>query len=280
LEDLKEYLEKIDIPLPERLFPSLSSDDFTSPENIFRQEGDGWYVCFAGKGFRFKNITGFKYIHLLLDRPNQLLYASDLVNMKIHPSAMPATDGSEETRESIDKMAKTKFSPEEEENEEEGWREDEVQDGKQDKKYDEDLASMQSCKGKKAGTLLNREGLRVSSSIDRNYRIIDSQTKDIYRFRLQQIEEQLEGGNNPEVSLALKEEKARLEEEVNRFARTVSSGSDEKARKNVSEACRRAYKEIGKHNPSLQGYLRRHIKLGNGCMYQPDPSHPISWILV
>ena len=245
LEDLKGYLDDLKLPSPSRLFPSLASGEFISPDNVFRKDGDGWYICFAGKGFRLRNLTGLEYLWQLLGAPNQPIHASSLATMKIDPLAISATDGSEKTRESINKMAMGR------------------------------LTSSDEPPGR---TPLDKENLTDSSSIDRNYTgRTDTQTKNKFKLRLRQVEEQLRECNNPEDRLVLKEEKKDLYKTVNPFARPISSESDQKSRKSISNAIRRVYEKIGGPNPELKTYLERHIKLGNICYYHPDVSNPIFW---
>lgn len=237
LEDLKKYLENIKLLLPERLFSQIGPDEIISPDNIFRPKGSNWEISFEDKRFFLNDSIGLKYIHMLLSHPNQGFSSSTLVNIKVNPSVLAATDGSESTQETIQKMARGRLGRDEE------------------------------------------EGLKASLSFDRNYKNIDKENKEIYQLRIQEIEEELESCNVPDRCLELEGEKKFLKKEINQFARPISSRSDDKSRKAVSNAIKRAYKEIGKHGSNLEQYLRRHIKLGGTCTYQPETSRPILWIL-
>jgi non-specific serine/threonine protein kinase len=61
-------------------------------------------------------------------------------------------------------------------------------------------------------------------------------------------------------------------------SRTTASPT-ERARLNVTRAIRTAVQKIGAHNRPLADHLRRSVKTGLFCAYDPDPQARIEWEL-
>jgi tetratricopeptide (TPR) repeat protein len=117
--------------------------------------------------------------------------------------------------------------------------------------------------------------------------VLDAQAKAAYRERLAELEAELEEAerfHDPE-----RVERARTEREA--IARELAAamglgGRDrqavsaaERARSNVSRAIRSAVRRLGEADPALAEHLRRCVRTGTFCVYDPPPGEHPAWEL-
>jgi tetratricopeptide (TPR) repeat protein len=116
---------------------------------------------------------------------------------------------------------------------------------------------------------------------------IDEQARDAYRRRLAEIEDDIaEATAHNDLARAELAGRDRdfLVAELSRAVglggrmRTVG-GSAERARTSVFRAIRYAIERIAQAEPTLAAHLRRSIRTGTMCCYQPDPLAPMRWEL-
>jgi hypothetical protein len=62
-------------------------------------------------------------------------------------------------------------------------------------------------------------------------------------------------------------------------AGAADSAAEERARLNVTRALRLAIRKIGEVEPLLRRDLEANLKTGRTCRYEPDPQHPVRWLL-
>jgi len=62
-------------------------------------------------------------------------------------------------------------------------------------------------------------------------------------------------------------------------AGTEPANGAERARVNVTKALRGAIRRIAQHDPDLGDHLRRRVRTGASCSYQPDPAGSVTWTL-
>jgi DNA-binding PadR family transcriptional regulator len=115
--------------------------------------------------------------------------------------------------------------------------------------------------------------------------ILDERAKTEYRYRLRDLESELDEADNWNDS----ERAARLRGEIDFLARELGAavglgGRDrraasaaERARVNVTRAIGAALERITEHSPTLGRHLRVTIRTGTFCAYQPDPRVPVTW---
>lgn len=71
--------------------------------------------------------------------------------------------------------------------------------------------------------------------------------------------------------------RAELEQLAGRLEGDVHTPPAERARVNVTRALRAALRRIEGHEPELGHILKRSIRTGSSCVYQPDPDAPLHW---
>jgi tetratricopeptide (TPR) repeat protein len=115
--------------------------------------------------------------------------------------------------------------------------------------------------------------------------MLDAQAKDMYRRRLQEIDEDIEEAEvngDAERAAQGKVERDFLGRELGRAVglggrdRRASSAS-ERARASVTRAIRQAMTRIQEHHPTLGDHLDRTIRTGTTCEYLPDPRVVTAW---
>ena len=117
--------------------------------------------------------------------------------------------------------------------------------------------------------------------------VLDRRAEAQYRRRLEDLEDQLdEAEANRDVGRAgaAREEIRSLESELSRGfglggrGRRACSAS-ERARQSVGIAVRRTISRITREHPSLAEHLRRSVRTGMFCTYDPDPRASVAWVL-
>ncbi len=117
--------------------------------------------------------------------------------------------------------------------------------------------------------------------------LLDPQARTAYKQRLEELGEELEEAqafNDAGRAERVREEIDFLTRELTRAfgigGRERRAGSNaERARINVTRAIAAALKQIGAHHPPLSEHLKKTIRTGTFCSYNPDPRVPIDWQL-
>jgi tetratricopeptide (TPR) repeat protein len=129
-------------------------------------------------------------------------------------------------------------------------------------------------------------GLAFSSGLDSGV-VLDAQSKQAYRSRLAEIDEDIEEAER----LGDGERAAQAEAErdflIHELARAVGLGgrdrrvdsASERARASVTRAVRKAMARIRQYDPALGEHLERAIRTGTWCAYLPDSRAPVRWKL-
>ncbi len=115
--------------------------------------------------------------------------------------------------------------------------------------------------------------------------LLDDRSKEVYRRRLADIDEDIEEarafGDALRVSSAEVERDFLLKElsrAVGLDGRDRRAGAaSERARAAVTRAIRNALGKISQHHTSLGEHLDRTVRTGTFCAYMPDPHSPIDW---
>ncbi len=128
--------------------------------------------------------------------------------------------------------------------------------------------------------------LTVSSLRDAG-ELLDAQAKAAYRYRLEELREELETAecfHDPDRSAKVQAEIDFLTNELS--AALGLNGRDrkaasvaERARLNVTKAIKATLNKISQNHPALGYYLSTHIKTGIFCSYMCDPIQPVVWTL-
>ncbi len=66
-------------PHSEREIAPLAEPQLTAPGNAFRCEGDTWWLAFAGRGVRLRELKGLRYLARLLATPGREFHVLELV---------------------------------------------------------------------------------------------------------------------------------------------------------------------------------------------------------
>jgi hypothetical protein len=115
--------------------------------------------------------------------------------------------------------------------------------------------------------------------------LLDAQAKAEYKQRLQELGEELQEAEEFNDTGRIE----RLRDEIDFVTREISrafglgererrAGSHaERARVNVTRAISAALRQIGNHDAELATHLKKTIKTGTFCSYNPDPRVPIDW---
>ena len=111
------------------------------------------------------------------------------------------------------------------------------------------------------------------------WELLDDAARSAYRQRLAELEEELDEAErfgDPERVRRASDERDSLNAELaaalglgGRSRRTPSSV--ERARKAVSNRIRDALVRIEREDPELGAHLRRSVRMGSECAYQPEP---------
>jgi tetratricopeptide (TPR) repeat protein len=130
----------------------------------------------------------------------------------------------------------------------------------------------------------NEPGLEPAFDNDAG-ELLDARAKEVYRRRLQEIDEDIEEAR----SFGDAERAARGEAEREFLLRELSravgfSGRDrragatsERARASVTRAIRHAMTRIETGHSALGEHLERTVRTGTYCVYMPDPRVPVDW---
>jgi hypothetical protein len=117
--------------------------------------------------------------------------------------------------------------------------------------------------------------------------IIDDEAKAAYRARLRELQEELDEAsefNDSERAEAARVEIDALERQLAAAfglggrARPEGSAA-ERARQSVTKAIRDATRRIAEEDGSIGEHLRRSVRTGTYCVYDPDPSTPVTWAM-
>jgi hypothetical protein len=137
-------------------------------------------------------------------------------------------------------------------------------------------------------TIPPRAESRLSVALDSDAgELLDARAKDVYRRRLQEIDEDIADAET--FGDSERAARARFEREflLRELSRAVGlSGRDrragatsERARASVTRAIRHALARIGEEHAALGEHLDRAVRTGTYCVYLPDPRVPVDWIL-
>jgi hypothetical protein len=117
--------------------------------------------------------------------------------------------------------------------------------------------------------------------------IVDRKAIAAYRKRLDEIDEEIieaEGWSDPERVARLRVEREALLDQLLTSTglggrRRTAGSSTERARVAVRKAVAAAIDRIAEVDPSLGRLLRDTVRTGTGCVYDPDPSRRVRWIV-
>lgn len=117
--------------------------------------------------------------------------------------------------------------------------------------------------------------------------MLDAQARATYRARLASLRDDVaeaEQLGQRDVASRLREEVSALAAELTRavglggVARRAASPAN-RARVNATRTIRRAIAHLAASHPALGDHLRRTVRTGFFCSYQPDPRTPVAWTL-
>jgi hypothetical protein len=125
----------------------------------------------------------------------------------------------------------------------------------------------------------------VGGALESGLDALDSEDRDAVRGRLAELDEQLADAH----AIGDSARALRFEEEIDTLARRVAGAvghahgerragsAGERARINVTRAIKGVLQKLDESSPALAGHLRRTIRTGTFCSYNPDPRVPIHW---
>ncbi len=115
--------------------------------------------------------------------------------------------------------------------------------------------------------------------------LLDDRARDAYRRRLADIDDDIDEAER--LGDLGRLEKAQLDREylVTELGRAVglggrlrrTGGGAERARTSVARSIRYAIDQLARHHPALAAHLRRGVRTGTYCCYEPDPLTPVAW---
>jgi len=131
--------------------------------------------------------------------------------------------------------------------------------------------------------LRGSEGVAGSDSGE----LLDEQATRGYRERAAELRETLEAAeamNDAGRASSVREELEQLEHELRRAiglgGRSRRAGATyERARISVTKAIKAALKKVAEQDAALGAHLDRSVKTGQVCVYSPDPSADIHWVV-
>ncbi len=117
--------------------------------------------------------------------------------------------------------------------------------------------------------------------------LLDTQAKAAYRYRLEELREELETAECFHDPDRIAKVQAEIDFLTNELSAALGlNGRDrkaasvaERARLNVTKAIKATLNKMSQHHPALGYYLSTHIKTGIFCSYMPDPTQPAVWTL-
>ena len=133
-----------------------------------------------------------------------------------------------------------------------------------------------------AGTAAaSADGVRVASSLGDAGPVVDATARAAYRRRVVDLREELEdaeGMNDLGRAERARAEIAALSTELVAAARRPGAvAHSERARLAVTKSIKTALTRIAARHPELGAHLDATIRRGYLCIYQPDPSRPVTW---
>lgn len=207
----------------EREPASRAEQQQDSSAEAFRCEGDTWWLAFAGRSVRVRDLKGLRYISRLLAEPDREFHVLELVALE---SEQPGPEGAPRGHE-----------------------------------------------------------LGVSTDGDSGPHL-DARTKEAYRRRLAEIEEDIAEATSMADRGRMAQAQAEREFLARELSRAVGVGgrdrragsASERARVSVRRAVRQALARIREHHEPLADHLERVVRTGTYCAYLPDPRAPVSWV--
>jgi non-specific serine/threonine protein kinase len=127
----------------------------------------------------------------------------------------------------------------------------------------------------------------TETPVDRGLPILDAQAKAAYRRRFEELQADLEeaerfndGGRAERTREEMEAIRDQLSAAVGLGGRDRQAASAaERARSAVKQRLSSAIKRIAQWHPALADHLTGRIETGTFCVYRPDPTRPIEWIL-
>lgn len=123
--------------------------------------------------------------------------------------------------------------------------------------------------------------------IGRGLEVLDPQAKAAYRRRLADLRGEIDDAEDCNDVGRAAQARTELEALTQQLAEAVGLGGRdrqtasvaERARSTVTQRIRSAIQKIAEGHPSLADRLRRRVRTGTFCVYEPDLTHPIRWDL-
>lgn len=117
--------------------------------------------------------------------------------------------------------------------------------------------------------------------------VIDEQARDAYRRRLRELDEEIAEAKDWDdagrLDLRTREREALLDELASATglggASRTAGSTTERARVAVRKAIVGALARVGEVDPATARHLRDRVHTGTVCRYEPDPDHPVEWVL-
>jgi tetratricopeptide (TPR) repeat protein len=128
-------------------------------------------------------------------------------------------------------------------------------------------------------------GTAGSGGVDLGLPILDETAKQAYRRRLIDIDDDIADADAANdivrAELARRDREylvAELQRAVGLGGRDRTVGDDtERARVSATRSIRYALDRLAEFAPAVASHLRRHVRTGTYCVYEPDALHPVSW---
>jgi tetratricopeptide (TPR) repeat protein len=115
--------------------------------------------------------------------------------------------------------------------------------------------------------------------------MLDDQAKAAYRRRLSELREELEVAKQLGKVERAEQAEAEIDTLTRELSRAVGLGArdrraasaSERARQSITKSIKSAVDRIAQNQTAIGDHLKRCIKTGTFCSYQPDPDFPLAW---
>lgn len=130
-------------------------------------------------------------------------------------------------------------------------------------------------------------GARTRRGVDAGLPVLDDEAREAYRRRLAEIEQDIDDArqmNDPARAELAERDREYLIAELSRAvglggSRREVGATAERARTAVTRSIRYGLDQLEASHPELAGRLRRGVRTGTYCSYEPDPMQPLRWEL-
>jgi tetratricopeptide (TPR) repeat protein len=117
--------------------------------------------------------------------------------------------------------------------------------------------------------------------------LIDAEARAAYRDRLRELQEELAEARECADEAAAERITAEMDQLTRHLASALGlqgrprrlGGAVERARQSVTKALRSVLRRVAAEHGELGHYLRATIRTGTACRFEPDPRHPVRWVV-